>query len=173
MNDEYIVNPQNATFSFAPVTPKQLIETMGKFRTSQGSGLDCISSFFLKVGMPVLAGSLSRLFNMSMSLGIFPDNWKIARVAPIYKDGSEDENSNYRPISVLPIISRLFEKLVYDQFYGFLNVNKLLFSQQSSFRLLHSVLTCLLKCTNDWYLNLENSEYTAVTFIDLKRLLIR
>ena len=169
LNDEYIVNPQNATFSFAPVTPKQLIETMGKFRTSQGSGLDCISSFFLKVGMPVLAGSLSRLFNMSMSLGIFPDDWKIARVAPIYKDGSEDENSNYRPISVLPVISRLFEKLVYDQFYGFLNVNKLLFSQQSSFRLLHSVLTCLLKCTNDWYLNLENSEYTAVTFIDLKK----
>ena len=119
--------------------------------------------------MPVLAGSLSRLFNMSMSLGIFPDEWKIARVAPIYKDGSEDENSNYRPISVLPVISRLFEKLVYDQFYGFLNVNKLLFSQQSSFRLLHSVLTCLLKCTNDWYLNLENSEYTAVTFIDLKK----
>ena len=167
LNDEYIVNPKNATFSFAPVTPKQLIETMGKFKTSQGSGLDCISSFFLKVGMPVLAGSLSRLFNMSMSLGIFPDEWKIARVAPIYKDGSEDENSNYHPISVLPVISRLFEKLVYDQFYGFLNVNKLLFSQQSSFRLLNSVLTCLLKCTNDWYLNLENSEYTAVTFIDL------
>ena len=116
-----------------------------------------------------MAGSLSRLFNISMSLGIFPDEWKIARVAPIYKDGSEDENSNYRPISVLPVISRLFEKLVYDQFYGFLNVNKLLFSQQSSFRLLHSVLTCLLKCTNDWYLNLENSEYTAVTFIDLKK----
>ena len=48
-------------------------------------------------------------------------------------------------------------------------MNELLFSQQSSFRLLHSVLTCLLKCTNDWYLNLENSEYTAVTFIDLKK----
>ena len=144
---------------------------MGKFKTPQVSGLDGISSFFLNVGMPVLAGSLSKLFNMSLSLSIFPDDWKIAMVAPIYKDGSEDENSNYRPISVLPVISRLFEKLVYDddQFYGFLNVNKLLFSQKSSFRLLHSVMTCLLKCTNDWYLNLENSEYTAVTFIDLKK----
>ena len=89
LNDEYIVNPKNATFSFTPVTPKQLIETMGKFKTSQGSGLDCISSFFLKVGMPVLAGSLSRLFNMSMSLGIFPDEWKIARVTPTYKDAQK------------------------------------------------------------------------------------
>ena len=121
LNGEYIVNPINATFSFAPVTPKQLIETMGKFKTSQGFGLDSMSSFFLKVGMPVLAGSLSQFFNMSMSLGIFPEDWKIASVAPIYKDGSEDENSNYRPISVLPVISRLFEKLVYDQFYGYLN----------------------------------------------------
>ena len=100
LKDEYIVNPQNATFSFIPVTPKQLIETMGKFKTSQGSGLDGISSFFLKVRMPVLAESLSQLFSMSMSPGLFPDDWKIARVAPIYKDGSEDENSNYRPISV-------------------------------------------------------------------------
>jgi len=114
--------------------------------------------------MTVLAGSLSQLFNMSMSLGIFPEDWKIARVANIYKDGSEDETSNYRPLSVLTVISRLFEKLVYDQFYGYLNMNKL-FSQKSSFRLLHSVLTCLLKCTNDWYLNLENSEYTAVTLL--------
>ena len=65
---------------------------MGKFKTSQWSGLDCISSFFLKVGMPVLVGSLSWLFNISLSLGIFPDDWKIAWVAPIYKDGSEDEN---------------------------------------------------------------------------------
>jgi len=104
-----------------------------------------------------------------MSLGIFPDNWKIASIVPIYKDGSKDENSNYRSISVLPVISRLFEKLVYDQFYGFLHVNKLPFSQKSIFRLLHSVLTCLLKCTNDFYLNLANSEYTAVTFIDLKK----
>ena len=100
---------------------------------------------------------------------LFPDDWKIARVAPTYKDGSEDENSNYRPISVLPVISRLFEKLVYNQLYGFLNMNKLLFSQQSSFWLQHSVLTCLLKCTNDWYLNMEKSEYTAVSFIDLKK----
>ena len=142
---------------------------MGKFKASQGSGLDGISSFFLKVGMPVLAESLSQLFNMSMFLGLFPDDWKIARVAPIYKDGSEDENSNYRLISVLPVISRLFEKLFYNQLYRFLNMNKLLFSQQSSFRLQHSVLTSLLKCTNDWCLNLEKSEYTAITCIDLKK----
>ena len=71
--------------------------------------------------------------------------------------------------SFLPVVSRLFEKLVYEQHYNFLASNSLLYSQQSCFRLLHSVLTCLLKRTNDLYLNIEKGAYTMVIFIDLKK----
>ena len=119
--------------------------------------------------MPILANGLCQIFNMSLSTGQFPDSWKVARVAPIYKDGSSSENSNYRPISVLPVVSRLFEKLIYDQLYTYLSNNHLLFTGQSGFRLFHSVLTSLLKCTNDWYLNLDKGQYTSVTFIDPKK----
>ena len=63
--------------------------------------------------MPVLANGLSQMFNLCLSLGKFLDIWKMARVTPIYKDGSRNEISNYRPISVLPVVSRLFEKLVH------------------------------------------------------------
>ena len=111
--------------------------------------------FFLKIGISVLAPSLVQLFNLSLSLGRFPDSWKMARVAPILKDGATDDKSNYRPISVLPVISRLFEKLIFDQLYDYLNRNQLIFLLQSAFRKLHSVLTCLLKSTNDWYLNTD------------------
>ena len=119
--------------------------------------------------MPILAPSLSEIFNLSMSKGLFPNDWKIARVAPIYKDGPTDVDSNYRPISVLPVVSRLFEKLICDQFYSFLNEHRRLFSKQSGFRKFHSVLTCLLGCTNDWYLNLDKGQHTSVTFIGLKK----
>ena len=104
-----------------------------------------------------------------MSQGLFPDSWKIARVAPIHKTGPTDDQSNYCPISVLPVVSRLYEKLVFDQMYSFLNDNKLLYSKQSGFRMLHSVLTCLLKFTNDWYLNIDKGKFTSVTFIDFKK----
>ena len=104
-----------------------------------------------------------------MSRGIFPDSWKIARVAPVHKKGPADDQSNYRPISVLPVVARLFEKLVYDQMYTFLNDNNLLYSKQSGFRSMHSVLSCLLKCTNDWYLDIDKGNFTSVTFIDLKK----
>ena len=92
-------------FSFSPVNAEDLNKAMSKFKSSQGFGMDNISSFFLKKSMPILANGLCQIFNMSLSTGQFPDSWKIARVAPIYKDGSPSENSNYRPISVLPVVS--------------------------------------------------------------------
>ena len=68
---------------------------------------------------------------------------------PVFKSGEQDDSSNYRPISVLPFLARLFEKLVYNQIYDFMIKNDLLFSNQSAFRLLHSVVTSLLASIND------------------------
>ena len=169
LNGDYDINPTKATILSTPLESEQVITAMRKFKTSQGHGLDEISSFFLKAGMPILAEPLAELFNLSLSTGVFPDLWKIARIAPIHKADATLERSNYRPISVLPVLSRLFEKLVYDQLYNYLISNEMLFSRQSSFRKLHSVLTCLLKCTNDWYLNIDSGRYTSVTFINLKK----
>ena len=84
-------------------------------KTSFGSALDTISSFFIRLALPALARSLAYLLNFSIQSGIFPDCWKIARVAPIYKDGSKKERSNYRPKSVLPVLTLLFENLANKQ----------------------------------------------------------
>ena len=89
--------------------------------------------------------SLAYLFNTSLETSQFPDPWKIARVSPIFKDGDKTEKSNYRSISVPPVVSRLFEKLVFNQLYQYLNDNCFINSNQSGFRELHSTVTCLLK----------------------------
>ena len=91
------------------------------------------------------------------------------KVAPVYKSGPTYDQSNYRPISVLLVVARLFEKLVFDQMYSFLNDNRLLYSKQSGFRSMHSVLGCLLNCAKDLYLNIDKGNVTAVTFIDPKK----
>ena len=82
---------------------------MNTFKASRSFGLDLISSYFLKLGLPILACPLSQIFNISMSQGIFPDDWKAARAAPVHKSGPTDDPSNYRPISALPVAARLFE----------------------------------------------------------------
>ena len=87
LKGDVTVNPEKVSFSFLPIWPQKLVKAMGKFKTSKSFGLDLISSYFLKIGMPILASPLSQLFNLSMSPGLFPNGWKIARVAPIHKTG--------------------------------------------------------------------------------------
>ena len=87
-------------------------------------------------------------------------------MTPIYKEGDKSEKSNYRPISVLPVISRLFERLLYDQLYQHLNSNNLLAKEQSGFRKLHSTLTCLIKSTDEWYSALDNGQLVVLVLID-------
>ena len=99
----------------------------------------------------------------------FPDSWKVARITPIFKEGDKTEKSNYRPISVLPVISKLFEKLVFNQLYHYMKENSLFTSDQSGFLRLHSTLTCLLKMSDDWYNGLDLSKLVGLVFIDLKK----
>ena len=85
------------------------------------------------------------IFNLSIATGVFPDCWEIARVAPIFESGQSDDRSNYRLILVLPFLSRVFEKLVFNQLYEYLDKNKLIHNKQSGFTSYHSAFTCLLE----------------------------
>ena len=169
LSDEYFIDRPSTSFTFSSIMIDNLTASLNKMKTSHASGNDGIASYFVKIALPIIKGSLCDLFNLSLFSGKFPDSWKIARVAPIFKSGQRDDRSNYRPISVLPFISRLFEKLLYKQFYDYLNTNKLIYQHQSGFRSLHSVVTCLMANTNDWYLNIDKGKYTGLIFIDLKK----
>ena len=156
-------------FEFQAVNITQVEKAFGKFKNSLGFGTDGIANHFLKIALPVIGESLCSIFNLSIAAGVFRDCWKIARVAPIFTSGQSDHRSNYRPISVLPFLSRVFEKLVFNQLYEYLDKNKLIYYKQSGFRSLHSAVTCLLKSTNEWYVNTDKGRITAIVFINLKK----
>ena len=122
----------------------------------------------MKLALPFIGNSLAVLFNTSIETSQFPDSWKVARVTPIFKEGEKTNKSNYRPISVLPVISRLFEKLVTDQLYQHMNENGQFSNDQSGFLRLPSTVTCLLKNTDDWYNGLDLGELVGLVLIDLK-----
>ena len=127
--NNYLAKPQDLRFVFKAINVCQLEKIFGTFKTSKSSGADSIANYFLKIGWPVISESLCDLFNLSIATGVFPDSWKIVGVAPIFKSGQTDDRSKYRPISVLPFVSRVFEKLIYNQLYDYLDGNKLLFSK--------------------------------------------
>ena len=92
----------------------------------------------MKIALSNFSRILMLIFNTSIEIVAFPVIWKIARATPIYKEHEKSEKSNYRPISVLPVISRLFEKLIYDQLCQYLRRYRgrggLLTANQSGFR---------------------------------------
>ena len=95
--------------------------------------------------MPFIEDSLVYIFNTSLKTSQFPNSLRIAQVSLISKEGDKTEKSNYGPISVLPVVSKLFEKLIFNQLYRCLDDNCFINSNQSDFRELHSTATCLLK----------------------------
>ena len=109
------------------------------------------------------------MFNKSLETASFPDSWKTARVTPIFKYGKKDQKSNYRPISILPVVSKLFETIVFNQLYQFLNRISLLYKSQSGFRELFSTTSCLLVNVDDWYKGIDTGHYIGSVFIDLKK----
>ena len=166
---DYLKNSNAAKFTFKSIHAQQIREAISKLKTSKSNGDDGISSYFLKLTMPYIEDSLVYLFNTSLETSQFPDPWKVARVSPIFKDGDKTERSNYRPISVLPVVSRLFEKLMFNQLYRYLNDNYFVNSNQSGFRELHSTITCLLKNTDDWYNGIDAGNLVGMVFVHLEK----
>jgi hypothetical protein len=83
---------------------------------NKATGIDKISSKIIKLAAPVISDSLTLIFNQAITLSSFPDEWKVARVMPLYKNGQRRSiPTNYRPISVLPAISKIMERILYNQ----------------------------------------------------------
>ena len=156
-------------FNFGNLSTENVLSTLKHLQTSKSTGLDNIPAKMLKIAAHVLAPSLTYIFNVSLSTGIFVDDWKDARVNPIYKEGSRRNIGNYRPISILPIISKVFEKEVFRQLYEYFNENSLLSKFQSGFRPGYSTLSALIQMCDSWFENMDNGKLTGVVFLDIRK----
>jgi hypothetical protein len=107
--------------------------------------------------------------NQSLRTGIIPVSWKKARVTPIYKDSNPLSPSNYRPISILPVVMKVFERAVQKQLVSFLKENSILCDQQSGFRECHSTLTATTDVTDFILQNMDQGLLTGAVYLDLKK----
>ena len=166
---EYYLEPTHSIFSLKTPTVDTVYKLLTKIDEKKSVGLDNIPNKLLKIAADVIAPSLTAIFTASINTGIFPQEWKESRVSPVYKSGARNDPSNYRPISVIPVIAKIFEKIVYEQLYEYLNNYNLLTTCQSGFRSLHSTLTALVEATNSWSVNIDTGLVNGVVFIDLKK----
>ena len=107
--------------------------------------------------------------NLSLQTSKFPSDWKQARVTPIFKSGDKSDVYNYRPISVLPVVSKIIERAVHNQLYMYLTERNILNPCQSGFRSKHSTNTTLLDVSDHILKNMNDGKATAAIFLDLKK----
>ena len=124
----------------------------------------------MKDVFPQIVDPICHLFNLSFKTGFIPDKFKIAKVIPIFKSGSKNEFTNYRPISLLPSLSKILEKIVAKQMVGYLYTNKILYKDQYGFRSGHSTTHPLLRFLDKIYnaFNNKTPDFCLGIFCDLK-----
>ena len=122
----------------------------------------------LKLVSPVFVQPFTKLINLSIQSGCFPTKWKMAHVTPLFKDGAQDCRDNYRPISVLSILSKVCEKHVAVSLMDYL-VKTGLYDLQSAFRAGHSTESTLISLTEQILFNLDEDKLSGMVFVDLRK----
>ncbi|KAL9956690.1 hypothetical protein ACROYT_G038209 [Oculina patagonica] len=154
------------TFSIPPITESKIIDCLKNISSNKASGIDNISARMLKLAAPIIAPSIAKLTNCSFDTSVFPQRWKTAKVTPLFKGGDTESVNNYRPISVLPVLSKVIERHVHDSLYGYLMDNNLIYSKQSGFRKRHSTETALIGIIDELLFNLDNDRVSGMILID-------
>ena len=154
---------------FSPTTPSEIKNLICSLQNHKANGVDEVSSEFLKENVVYFSHMLTRFINEALKTGYFPDSLKFAKVKPLYKNGDSKNVSNYRPISILPVLSKLFEKVIKARLLEHLTANNLIHPGQYGF-LKASNTTAAASCLiNDIVTGINEKEKTACIFVDVKK----
>jgi hypothetical protein len=156
-------------FKFARVTEKSVHADLRKLKRKKAAGLDDIPPFVLNDAAGVLSIPLTRIINLSFETGVFPTDWKSSELTPIHKFGVKDCINNYRPISVIPAISKIIERIVHRQLSSYLETNNLLKDFQFGFRQNRSTELAAALFTDNVKRKVNEGKLVGAVFIDLSK----
>ena len=159
---------QNSLSDFQ-IEKDKLIEIIHKLNSNKAHGYDGLSIAMLKLCSIEVSLPLCLIFRACIDTGTFPSQWKKANIQPVHKKNSRQIKSNYRPISLLPICSKIFEKVIYDNMYTFFRENNLISKKQSGFIPGDSTINQLLAITTEIFNAFENVDETRAVFLDISK----
>ena len=172
-NAKYYLNLKQSrnphSLFMTPTDTVEILKLLKIIKPKKSSGHDNMSTQFLKQIDTAIANPLSVLINKSMETGIFPNILKLAKVIPVYKSKAKDNFSNYRPISLLPALSKIIEKVVHKRLYTYLHKQDIFYENQYGFRTKHSTIDAVTKFTADINHSLDEKEATLAVYLDLSK----
>ena len=130
---------------------------------------DNISIRMLKVCGSSIYGPLELIFKETLSTGSFPSNWKKGNIVPIHKKGDKQILKNYRPVSLLPICGKIFERLIFNELFNFLLENNLILPNQSGFKPRDSCIDQPLSIKHELYNSSDKGLEARSIFLDISK----
>lgn len=161
-------NLQHSLFLY-PATPAEINDIILGFKNNCSCGFDGIKVAPIKAIADLIVNLLCHITNLILTTGIFPEKMKMARVAVLFKGGAANIISNYRPISVLPLFSKIVEKVINTRITTYLNKHKLISPSQYGFQRKKSTESALLSIKDKLINNIENQLYTLGVFLDFSK----
>ena len=158
---------KTSIFELEPVYPETVNKIIQGLKNNSSCGLDNIPTRILKLGRTELVPAITHMINLSITQKKFPSAWKKAKVIPLHKKDEETNPKNYRPVSLLSNISKILEKSVYLQLYGYSEEEKILNNAHHGFRKSHNTTTAHIQMQDRWLEAFDEGEITAVMMLDM------
>lgn len=165
----YIPPRTSAQYDKVVFWPKKVKKQLLKLDVNKATGPDKIPAIVLRKAAPELATPLARLYQICFDRGLFPAAWKVADVIPCHKKGDKHSPSNYRPISLLSIISKVMERLIYEAMWHHIDTHQLISNRQFGFRAGHSTSDALTYVTQSLTNSMNNREEARMTCLDISK----
>lgn len=156
-------------FNVEHITAFEVKKIIDKLDVHKSTGLDGIGPNILRYCGDYITPAVAFIINKSIENGIFPDSLKEAFVIPIFKNGNKEDPNNYRPISILPTISKIFERHIATQIQSFFKDTNIIHETQSGFRQYHSCHTALTHLIDTWLKDVDSGKYVGAVFLDLRK----
>ena len=156
-------------FSLSPVTEDEVIGIVLSLDPNKSSGPSDINAKCLQLTISSIVTPIVRIINLSQQNGTVPSCWKAANVTPVFKKGDKQDPTNYRPISVIPVLGKTLERVMYTRLMTFLSENNILTPFQSGFRPNHSTEDVLIRTVEGWRQEVDQGKAIAAVFIDFSK----
>ena len=166
-NVERLLQGRTGALEFSCVHPDEVLKIIGSLSNSAAFGLDEIDTTTLKMVKDEITPAVTHIINLSIKTKVFPEGWKSSKVVPIHKKDNILDPSNYRPVSLIPVLSKILEKIVFKQTLQYLTEHDLLHPSHHAFRQGHSTSTALIEMVDGWIEAIERGKMAGVCLLDM------
>ena len=162
-----MMEDKSCKLALSHVTIKKVNELLKSLKNTRSTSIDELDNFCIKISADIIDKPLHHVVTLSVQQQKFPTGWKYSKVIPLHKKGCKLDRQNYRPVAILSPLSKILEKIIYEQLYGYFTRNKIFHNNLHGYREHRSTQTALMTMYDRWVKAAASSQVSGVVLLDL------